>query len=70
MFTKFNIVYILIIFTFEFFDLVGEDISSEVHSLQFDFDMIRLATNKFSDDNKIGEGGFGDVYKVIYESIL
>ncbi|KAI5406861.1 cysteine-rich receptor-like protein kinase 44 [Lathyrus oleraceus] len=44
----------------------GEDISSEVHSLQFNFDMIRLATNKFSDDNKIGEGGFGDVYKGMF----
>lgn len=41
----------------------GEEITSEVNSLQFDFDMIRLATNKFSEDNKIGEGGFGDVYK-------
>ncbi|KAK2442669.1 cysteine-rich receptor protein kinase [Trifolium repens] len=44
----------------------GEDISSEVNSLQFDFNMIRLATNKFSDDNKIGEGGFGDVYKGMF----
>lgn len=48
-----------------FFGLVGEDVTTEINSLQFDFDMIRIATNKFSDDNKIGEGGFGDVYKVI-----
>jgi hypothetical protein len=61
MFIKFNIVDTYFIF----FGIVGEDISSEVNSLQFDFNMIRLATNKFSDDNKIGEGGFGDVYKVI-----
>ncbi|PNY12894.1 cysteine-rich receptor-like protein kinase [Trifolium pratense] len=44
----------------------GGDISSEVNTLQFDFNMIRLATNKFSDDNKIGEGGFGDVYKGMF----
>jgi hypothetical protein len=61
MFIKFNIVDTYFIF----FGIVGEDISSEVNTLQFDFNMIRLATNKFSDDNKIGEGGFGDVYKVI-----
>ncbi|ONK59509.1 uncharacterized protein A4U43_C08F7160 [Asparagus officinalis] len=30
----------------------------------FDFDIIKRATNNFSDDNKIGEGGFGPVYKV------
>ncbi|XP_030968640.1 cysteine-rich receptor-like protein kinase 25 isoform X2 [Quercus lobata] len=32
-------------------------------SLQFDFVTIEAATNKFSDENKIGEGGFGKVYK-------
>ena len=32
--------------------------------MQFDFGAIEVATNKFSDDNKIGEGGFGKVYKV------
>ncbi|XP_050288737.1 cysteine-rich receptor-like protein kinase 25 isoform X1 [Quercus robur] len=31
--------------------------------LQFDFGTIEAATNKFSDDKKIGEGGFGKVYK-------
>ncbi|KAK4588158.1 hypothetical protein RGQ29_019235 [Quercus rubra] len=35
----------------------------DVESLQFDMDTIEAATNKFSDDNKIGEGGFGAVYK-------
>ncbi|KAM4101944.1 hypothetical protein ACB094_05G184400 [Castanea mollissima] len=34
-----------------------------VDSLQFDFGTIEAATNKFSDDNKIGEGGFGKVYR-------
>ncbi|OVA11173.1 Protein kinase domain [Macleaya cordata] len=32
-------------------------------SLQFDFITIRIATNGFSDANKLGEGGFGAVYK-------
>jgi hypothetical protein len=35
-----------------------------VESLQFDLGTIEAATNKFSDDNKIGKGGFGTVYKV------
>ncbi|GLT51918.1 hypothetical protein SLA2020_252900 [Shorea laevis] len=34
-----------------------------VESLQFDFNTIRDATNNFSDENKLGEGGFGAVYK-------
>uniref|UniRef100_A0A2N9FA91 Cysteine-rich receptor-like protein kinase 10 n=1 Tax=Fagus sylvatica TaxID=28930 RepID=A0A2N9FA91_FAGSY len=34
-----------------------------VESLQFDLGTIEAATNKFSDDNKIGKGGFGTVYK-------
>ncbi|KAI4308354.1 hypothetical protein L6164_031437 [Bauhinia variegata] len=41
----------------------GEDISNELKSLQFDLATIEAATNKFSDENKIGEGGFGPVYK-------
>ncbi|KAJ1423780.1 Serine-threonine/tyrosine-protein kinase, catalytic domain [Sesbania bispinosa] len=31
--------------------------------LQFDFGTIVEATNNFCDDNKLGEGGFGEVYK-------
>lgn len=34
--------------------------------LQFDFDTIVEATNNFSDDNKLGEGGFGEVYKGMF----
>lgn len=41
-----------------------DDIKS-IESLQFDFSIIRAATNNFSDVNKLGRGGFGPVYKGI-----
>ncbi|KAF5728614.1 hypothetical protein HS088_TW21G00762 [Tripterygium wilfordii] len=44
---------------------VGDEMT-HIGSLQFDFDTIEAATNYFSDDNKIGRGGFGEVYKFIY----
>lgn len=31
----------------------------------FDFESILVATDDFSDANKLGKGGFGPVYKVI-----
>jgi hypothetical protein len=31
----------------------------------FDFESILIATDDFSDANKLGKGGFGPVYKVI-----
>ncbi|KAK4545385.1 hypothetical protein RGQ29_032953, partial [Quercus rubra] len=34
-----------------------------VESLQFDFGTIRVATDDFSEANKLGQGGFGAVYK-------
>ncbi|KAF5452048.1 hypothetical protein F2P56_027087 [Juglans regia] len=34
-----------------------------VESLQFDFDTIKVATDNFSEENKLGQGGFGVVYK-------
>ncbi|XP_059435867.1 cysteine-rich receptor-like protein kinase 10 [Corylus avellana] len=43
---------------------VGAEITS-VESLQFDLGTIEAASNNFSDDNKIGKGGFGTVYKGI-----
>ncbi|KAF7840696.1 cysteine-rich receptor-like protein kinase 10 [Senna tora] len=39
-----------------------------VESLQFDFGTIEAATNKFSAENKLGEGGFGEVYKGTLQS--
>ncbi|KAI9198760.1 hypothetical protein LWI28_021702 [Acer negundo] len=34
-----------------------------VESLHYDFNTIKIATNNFSDANKLGRGGFGVVYK-------
>ena len=42
-----------------------EDEEAVIESWQFDFDTIKIATNGFSEENKLGEGGFGVVYKVI-----
>jgi len=44
-----------------------EEDGSEIkiaESLQFNFDTIRVATEDFSDSNKLGQGGFGAVYRV------
>ncbi|KAL6205744.1 hypothetical protein ACLB2K_022997 [Fragaria x ananassa] len=46
--------------------LEDHDSSQEVSfadSLQYDFEIIRAATDDFSDENKLGQGGFGAVYK-------
>ena len=51
----------LLFFTAE--DDADDEIRS-AESLQFHFDTIRGATNNFSDANKLGQGGFGAVYKV------
>lgn len=44
--------------------IAGNEITS-TDSLQFDLITLEIATNEFSNDNKLGHGGFGDVYKVI-----
>ncbi|XP_048447020.1 cysteine-rich receptor-like protein kinase 10 [Pyrus x bretschneideri] len=41
----------------------GENDITTVESLQFHFATIQAATSNFSDDHKLGEGGFGQVYK-------
>uniref|UniRef100_A0A1J3K3D8 Cysteine-rich receptor-like protein kinase 8 n=1 Tax=Noccaea caerulescens TaxID=107243 RepID=A0A1J3K3D8_NOCCA len=40
----------------------GDDITT-VESLQLEYKTIQAATNDFSQSNKIGQGGFGEVYK-------
>nr|POF05713.1 cysteine-rich receptor-like protein kinase 29 [Quercus suber] len=42
---------------------VETDEISNTESLQFNFPTIRVATDNFSDANKVGTGGFGAVYK-------
>lgn len=44
-------------------DHSGDNTAEEVELPLFEFDTIMMATNNFSDENKIGEGGFGCVYK-------
>ncbi|KAL7111229.1 hypothetical protein ACP275_05G075200 [Erythranthe tilingii] len=41
----------------------NDDEVSAVESLQHDFSIVRAATNNFSESNKLGQGGFGVVYK-------
>ncbi|KAI4298632.1 hypothetical protein L6164_032167 [Bauhinia variegata] len=44
--------------------LSGENVEiSNEDLLQLDLDTIKVATNNFCEDNKLGEGGFGEVYK-------
>ncbi|XP_048141695.1 cysteine-rich receptor-like protein kinase 44 isoform X1 [Rhodamnia argentea] len=45
------------------FETVPEDEIRTAESLQYDLNTIRAATNDFSDANKLGQGGFGTVYK-------
>jgi hypothetical protein len=47
---------------FTFVDAIND--MTTVESLQFDLATIEAATNNFSDDNKLGQGGFSAVYKV------
>ncbi|KAL1190770.1 Cysteine-rich receptor-like protein kinase 11 [Cardamine amara subsp. amara] len=42
-------------------DNADSDVST-IHPLQYEFKTIEAATNKFSTSNKLGEGGFGEVY--------
>ncbi|KAL3345499.1 hypothetical protein AABB24_024459 [Solanum stoloniferum] len=42
---------------------IRDDDTSSAESLKYDFSTIRAATDNFSNDNKLGQGGFGPVYK-------
>ncbi|KAL7154929.1 hypothetical protein ABFS83_03G037300 [Erythranthe nasuta] len=46
-------------------EMINPEFSGEIsttESIQHDFGKIRSATDNFSDDNKLGQGGFGAVY--------
>ncbi|GJU95983.1 putative receptor-like protein kinase [Tanacetum coccineum] len=45
----------------EFMDIVTAE------SFQYNFSTVQVATNDFSEDNKLGQGGFGAVYKGVLE---
>ncbi|KAJ6372569.1 hypothetical protein OIU76_026970 [Salix suchowensis] len=46
----------------------AENFDSDAPALQvFSFESIKAATNNFSSENQLGRGGFGPVYKVLYE---
>ncbi|XP_047313044.1 cysteine-rich receptor-like protein kinase 10 [Impatiens glandulifera] len=40
-----------------------DDVNFEEDTLQCDFETIKAATNDFAEENKLGQGGFGSVYK-------
>ena len=44
-----------------------ENIEEDMELPFYNFDIIARATNNFSVDNKLGQGGFGSVYKVTCE---
>lgn len=49
---------------FIFADRGDEPEFRSADSISFDLDTLRDATSNFSEENKLGEGGFGSVYKV------
>ncbi|XP_057764767.1 receptor-like serine/threonine-protein kinase SD1-8 [Salvia miltiorrhiza] len=44
-------------------DQSGETAGDEIELPLYDITTLEIATNKFSDENKLGQGGFGIVYK-------
>ncbi|PIN03979.1 Serine/threonine protein kinase [Handroanthus impetiginosus] len=48
-------------------DNSGENVADELDLPLFDMASLMIATNKFSDENKLGQGGFGSVYKGVLE---
>lgn len=53
-----------------FIDETVPELITGVESLLFDLCALRLATANFSEENKLGEGGFGAVYKVRLHDLL
>ena len=49
---------------FCFVDYIVREAIATSETFQFSLDEIRTATDNFAGNNKIGEGGFGEVYKV------
>ena len=45
-------------------DSSGEEDIGHVEPNQLNLLVLRAATNNFSEENKLGEGGFGQVFKV------
>ena len=43
---------------------VPDSTIGQEHVIMFNLENIKSATRNFHDDNKLGEGGFGSVYKV------
>lgn len=44
----------------------GESTTEELELPLFDFNTIAIATDNFSEKNKLGQGCFGCVYKVLF----
>lgn len=52
-------------------EITASEIQSQENEVEmplYDFTTIETATNYFSFSNKIGEGGFGPVYKVLFHT--
>ena len=46
-------------------DYEADNVMNSSETLQLKYDTLLAATNNFSEENKLGQGGFGPVYKVI-----